>query len=187
MQYERSAFYLFDHLLRRILRRCTSPHSLRTRTKHRILRKLARNRKDGRVEKDGLTKKRGKARDADRKDVNTPSRQIEIASVGREFRSLPLVDGVVEQVLEAMDLITQRREGQAQSSLALMIGEIHRDREAPRRSVLPEISNEAVVRPIAFRRRQALHKLPSAVSSWRMTKSCKQPRVKSCQCRVNRF
>ena len=125
----------------------------------------ARNRKDGRVEKDGLTKKRGKAGDADRKDVSIPSWQIEIESIGREFRSLPLVDGVVEQVLEAMDLITQRREGQTQSSLALMIGEIHRDREALRRSIFPEISNEAVVRPVAFRCGPALHKLPSAVSS----------------------
>ena len=111
------------------------------------------------------------APDANRKDVDTPSRQIEIESFGRKFRSLPLVDGVVEQVLEAMDLVIRRREGQAQPRLALMIGEIHRDREALGRSILPEISNEAVVRPIAFRRRQALHKLPSAVSSWRMTKS----------------
>lgn len=96
-------------------------------------------------------KKRGKAGDADRKDVNTPSRQIEIESIGRKFRSLPLVDGVVEEVLEAMDLVARRREGQPQSSLALMTGEIHRDRESLRRRILPEVSNEAVVRPVAFR------------------------------------
>ena len=119
--------------------------------------------------------------------VTLPGRHVQVQVRALANRSLPIVRGITDQILQPPAAVAKVRKRQPHVTLALVGGIVHRHQQPLATGALPGKGQKAIAGPVAVPGGRAFEQLPLAVAHGRLTQHGQQPVVELFQPLVDRF